>query len=769
MQPDSQDDTFDVTFGLADVRVPRQTAIAFAVAATSIVVGGGLMLRSSISRCIYGVAIRGQVLLPDGTAVQGATVQLLSADNVQQTCQSSASGDYAFTGLRSGQNLTVRVALENHTFEPAEQNFAALNADATVNFTARPFPRISGTVRAASVCAAVQKVKLRLLEADGTLAHETETDNQGRYAFPAVAPGRSYRLQPSKASVRFAPAEARADDLAQDSVHDFAARISVSGQVKGEARGTRLRLVSASVDETSQVDAKGDFLFADLPAGEDYTLTPTRPFHAFNPADKRLGVLASDRKQNFNASRLRYWFTATVRADDGIADSIQVRVLKGKEEVVKWRDPPPSDSFSLDMLDAGFDYVLETQARYHDLVPDRVEVKALGGDTRLRLKATRKRIPVEVQVRDQDGQPVADAQLTLKPEDGEALTHNGADHTFAAPAGFEYRLSVQSATHAFDADSLDLDRLETEQHPRFTGVRLYSATGTVRTATGAAIPGAKLRISGGLVRELAGLNNGNFQERQLRHGGNYTLTPEARHYTFAPPSAALNALNAHSAGHAFVGTLNRHSIRGRVSDVANNPVPGWSVTLSEGANALAVAVPLVAAPGTYALNNLDAGHDYTLTPARANHDFDPPRRSYPDLGQDELAVDFRAIPHPTHANRVIALSHNRRVRLSDEAWHNYTGARGADHQIPVNELVVASEWAFARAADEPQGNNRAYYLPYPSGGWLTLVLIPTANANERVILTNYRTSAGQVRARLHLADLQFQALTEQRSGVLQHY
>jgi hypothetical protein len=93
------------------------------------------------SGVINRYSISGRMAKPDGTALPGITVHLLSLQS--STATTDANGLYSFTDLAAGQNYAVAPVIKDLlVFAPATAVFNDLSADVKANFTGRLRPEI---------------------------------------------------------------------------------------------------------------------------------------------------------------------------------------------------------------------------------------------------------------------------------------------------------------------------------------------------------------------------------------------------------------------------------------------------------------------------------------------------------------------------------------------------------------------------------------------------------------------------------------------------
>ena len=137
------------------------------------------------------------------------------------------------------------------------------------------------------------------------------TGADGRYSFVNLPRGGNYTVSASKSGFVFTPPSRAFDNLSADVTADFVASVSgspfyvITGRV-AEASGAPVadvvvRLSGALID-FKLTDAAGNYLFK-VPAGGDYTLTPTAYGLTFDPPARTFASLGADATADFTAAR----------------------------------------------------------------------------------------------------------------------------------------------------------------------------------------------------------------------------------------------------------------------------------------------------------------------------------------------------------------------------------------------------------------------------------------------------------------------------------
>jgi uncharacterized protein (TIGR03437 family) len=113
---------------------------------------------------------------------------------------------------------------------------------------------------------------------------------------------------------------------------------------------------------------------------------------------------------------------------------------------------------------------------------------------------------------------------------------------------------------------------------------------------------------------------GSYTFVRLPGGGNYTVTPVSKVYSFTPASRTYNNLSSDISGADFVATPLFYAIGGRITDGAGAPLAGVPVRLNTN------LVTETDADGRYSFGSLTGGFDYYVQPLGwASNDLYQPR------------------------------------------------------------------------------------------------------------------------------------------------
>jgi hypothetical protein len=136
----------------------------------------------------------------------------------------------------------------------------------------------------------------------------------------------------------------------------------------------------------------------------------------------------------------------------------------------------------------------------------------------------------------------------------------------------------------------------------------FSISGNVVDENGDPLSGTTITLTGSQSAVAVSDELGNFRFSELPTAGTYTVTASKRHYTFAGASKTFLSPPGNVVVD-FKGTLNRHTISGRITRVNGTNFAGVTVNLVNSET----ATTTTDANGLYSFANLPAGQNYTIT------------------------------------------------------------------------------------------------------------------------------------------------------------
>jgi len=162
------------------------------------------------------------------------------------------------------------------------------------------------------------------------------------------------------------------------------------------------------------------------------------------------------------------------------------------------------------------------------------------------------------QVRDNAGNGIQNVNLSLimgGVATEVAQTDSSGNYSFTKLAlGRNYTVFPAKPNLNFSPQSLNFSNIGGDQIANFNStVTTYNIAGRVADASGAAINGVAITISGSEARSSQTNGNGEYAVASLAPGGSYTVTPQKENYTFTPASRTFNSLAGNLSGN-FVAT-----------------------------------------------------------------------------------------------------------------------------------------------------------------------------------------------------------------------
>jgi hypothetical protein len=299
--------------------------------------------------------------------MQGISVTLSGSRTATTT--TAADGSYRFDGLPVGGSYTVKPTLFGYVFSPVSRSFNNLNADQYAGFVGGYVEhRITGRV-AQSGGAPVSGVTVSLA---GSKTATTTTGSNGGYAFD-VPSGGDYTVTASKAHFTITPQTQTFTNISADKTADFSAtllRHTVSGRVTktdGSPLAGALVALTGSQVSTATTDAQGNFSFANLAGGGDYTVTASLRHYTFAPASKEFRDLDSDQSAPFGGTLDTHTISGRATKADGSPLAGVTLALTGSKLATTTTDA--AGNYSFPSLDGGGSYTLTAAKANYTFAP----------------------------------------------------------------------------------------------------------------------------------------------------------------------------------------------------------------------------------------------------------------------------------------------------------------------------------------------------------------------------------------------------------------
>ncbi|HYE16287.1 MAG TPA: carboxypeptidase regulatory-like domain-containing protein [Pyrinomonadaceae bacterium] len=298
-------------------------------------------------------------------------------------------------------------------------------------------------------------------------------------------------------------------------------------------------------------------------------------------------------------------------------------------------------------LKAGETYTVTPEAGAWRWSPDSMTFTAISKSWTLQhFYGTRSGYAISGRLTDAGGNPISPATVYMSGSRN-ASAAVGTDGTYIfynlAPGG-TYTVQPAKNLYTFAPNSRTFENLSAEQTADFTGTaqaKTYAVGGRVVDDQGAPVVGLTVRL--GTVRV------GSTQYRTTDADGRYsfdtvqegeTVSVSAQDstgfYVFAPEGRTYYNIAADITDADFVANKRTFSIAGTLTGSNGMPLYPATVTVTGSAT----ATVQVNSQGSYFINNLPRGGDYTIRPSKEHYDFTPAEKTYTALAE-YMVADFK--------------------------------------------------------------------------------------------------------------------------------
>jgi photosystem II stability/assembly factor-like uncharacterized protein len=483
-------------------------------------------------------SISGRVTDGAGASILGATITL--AGSRSAVIQTSADGSYSFNGLPVG-SYTVTPGSNSHSFNPPTVAFNNLSGNQTANFVGTPaLFNISGRVRDASG----NGINGATVALSGSRSATTQTDANGGYSFAQLVAGGNYTVTPSINNLLFSPVNASFNNLRAAQVADFVGApvmLTINGRVSDQSgnplNGATITL-SGAQSATTTTDAGGNYSFANLPAGANYIITPSRVNYTFASPSAAFNSLSANGTANFSATLNLHGIGGQV-IENGSALSGVTITLSGSQSATTTTDASGRYSFN---LPAGGNYTVAPSLANYRFNQQSLSFNNLAGNQTGNFTATRNTFAISGHIGDSTNASLSGVTVTLSgAQSATTNTDANGNYSFAQlPAGGDYTVTPARNFFNFNPANLAVANLSSNQTANFAGAQvLFNISGRVRDASGNGLDAVTVTLSGARTASVQTDANGQYVFRDLPASGNYLVTAAKADYTFNPAHASF--------------------------------------------------------------------------------------------------------------------------------------------------------------------------------------------------------------------------------------
>ncbi|MGH9874774.1 MAG: carboxypeptidase regulatory-like domain-containing protein, partial [Pyrinomonadaceae bacterium] len=391
-------------------------------------------------------------------------------------------------------------------------------------------------------------VELTLADATDGTTQTTTAAGDGRFSF-SVSPGHSLTVTPTTNSI-FSFTAQSVERISGDQLLDFKATrraYSISGKVTGSVGdGTvpgAILTLSGSPSQTTTADNNGNYVFASVAAGKDYTMTVTQnDYYTFTP--QSFSSLSGNRINNFEGT-LRYYTVSGWMQLGPVYLPGFAFPISGSQTATVTTD---ANGYYSIVLPAGGNYTITPSLDYYDFTPVSRVVTDLRSDQISQFfVGNRKQFTISGKLIDQEGNGLSGMTLLLTgaPELRGSVTDSTGHYLFMnLDAGKDYTVTPTSTAAYVFAPQNFVD-LRSNQTFDFTGLRRFVLSGKVKDGSGNGLIGITVTLSGTETGSTITAADGSYSLTATATG-DYTVTPTIAqdYYTFAPATGQFNNLAA---------------------------------------------------------------------------------------------------------------------------------------------------------------------------------------------------------------------------------
>ena len=386
-------------------------------------------------------------------------------------------------------------------------------------------------------------------------------------------------------------------------------RFTISGQVlESDGRSVAGATVTLNNSASVQTDSNGFYSFANLPTSGSYTVAVARNNYTFTPASQVITTPLGNRVLDFTGVMRAFTLYGYLIHQNGQGIPNITVTLAGPATTAVTTDH--TGLFRFDQVRAEGVHVVTPGNQFFSFQPQSVTYNGLNQNTRTpNFVGTRVRYTIS-------GTTGLPGTLLNLSGDASATFTTGADgnYSFLIDGGLNYTITASKQHYTFSPAIRVFQAISGNR----TGENFAPILNTHTISGNIGLGGVTVTLSGSAGASAITDSAGAYSFT-VNAGGNYTVTPAKTHYTFSPATQSTTDLSGNVIFN-FTPALNQHKISG------NAGLSGVTLTLSGSTTASTVT----GADGVYSFT-LNAGGNYTVTPAKTHYTFTPTSQSITDL------------------------------------------------------------------------------------------------------------------------------------------
>ena len=256
----------------------------------------------------FGSVVPGSVSI-SGSAKNGSalvtnvTVELRDAANAVLQTVVSATGNFTFSNLPSGQTYKITALKATYTFTPVTLTNVTTNQTAVVINGTQPLYTVSGTV----LNGATGVSGVTVTATSGSTVLSAVSNASGVYSVTGLTAGLNFTVTAAKTGFSYTPTSTVYNAIDANKTLNFAqgapvVYYTVSGTILNNTTpvsGVTVTATSTTGTFTATTNSSGVYSIANLPAGGNYTVTAALAGQTFTPASTVYTNLTSNKTLNF--------------------------------------------------------------------------------------------------------------------------------------------------------------------------------------------------------------------------------------------------------------------------------------------------------------------------------------------------------------------------------------------------------------------------------------------------------------------------------------
>ncbi|MDC1324846.1 glycosyl hydrolase family 18 protein, partial [Flavobacteriaceae bacterium] len=245
-----------------------------------------------------------------GAPLGGVDVQLKDADGeLLDSSTSDVNGQVVFSDKKAYLEYKITYTKDALSFLPSDVVFEALEFenDTTININgSSSVVSISGTIQENSTPITDVRVVLKNTADGEELKEFTSTD--GNFELDGLISGLDYTLIAEKDYYSFTSLTYTniSTDQTNQMIEGTRNAHTINGNIVSDSspiEGVTVTVSGNGQDYTDNTDSNGDYTIANIPAGYNYTVTPTKSDVNFLPTNAQVNLLNEDKTLNFSENR----------------------------------------------------------------------------------------------------------------------------------------------------------------------------------------------------------------------------------------------------------------------------------------------------------------------------------------------------------------------------------------------------------------------------------------------------------------------------------